>query len=599
MGTRALRGPFAVALLGALLHAQARAPFTGTVCDEAGKPLANAEVTCVFVPDFGALGELDRVTTKSDDGGRFRMQLLVGSSYTVWAIGPAGDRGVRSVVWPRPDGAGGKTLDLMADERREPAKLQVTGISPWMADGPLSLRVFIAGSCPVGDMIIPGDGTVHLPPLPVAQIRIALLDGKGITIDAVRCDLEVTNSITFGEPTEVAFAAQDGDGKPLAGVQVIERRFGVGSQTFDRLADQYVSRVTPLRVIGVTGATGSGVGRVAGEPGLLCGRLPGHADSWSGWMRVPMPRAEAATVSRVHDGKQAADDGAVIFVLRPTELRSLRVVGLAERERADVWFRGESPYRFRNGAGVIQYLLPPAPTDGAAAADGAAVGTDAFANVRLVSDSPVPRRLAVLRHGAGQLEDLDLAKLRRFSLSTVDVNGRAAPGIHVGIAPAPDSYLVSWSARFVTDAEGHGELLTDDRFDWFVYATSGTASAGCVIAKTDAPGTLILKLEALPTLRLLVTDGDGRPIRGARLEYGGGGLGAKSADAVGKGLDAVASSGNSTMLSLLRSNAAGELIIPFVERVGVGTHFKVVSGSRKSGDLMLQSAAETRRIVLE
>src|SRR5678816_2755807 len=39
------------ALLPVLLHAQARAPFTGTVRDEDGKGLANFEVTCAFVPD--------------------------------------------------------------------------------------------------------------------------------------------------------------------------------------------------------------------------------------------------------------------------------------------------------------------------------------------------------------------------------------------------------------------------------------------------------------------------------------------------------------------------------------------------------------------
>lgn len=127
MGTGALlRVAFSALVLGALVHAQVRAPFTGTVRDGDGKLLANAEVTCVFVPDASASGAPERLAARADAGGRFRMELVPGLGYVVWAIGPMGERGMRSVARPSPDAAGGRTLDLIADERRGPVKLKIT-----------------------------------------------------------------------------------------------------------------------------------------------------------------------------------------------------------------------------------------------------------------------------------------------------------------------------------------------------------------------------------------------------------------------------------------------------------------------------------------
>jgi hypothetical protein len=53
-----------------------------------------------------------------------------------------------------------------------------------------------------------------------------------------------------------------------------------------------------------------------------------------------------------------------------------------------------------------------------------------------------------------------------------------------------------------------------------------------------------------------------------------------------------------TSLTLLRSNAIGELVIPFLERQGIAGRFRVVAGGRKSADIELQSGAEVQEIVL-
>ena len=142
------------------------------------------------------------------------------------------------------------------------------------------------------------------------------------------------------------------------------------------------------------------------------------------------------------------------------------------------------------------------------------------------------------------------------------------------------------------------ELLADDTCDWFVYATTATASAAHVIARADPAGPQTLKLEALATMRLRVVAGDGKPVRGARLQLIRGSLGGSSKDTVGKGLDAVASSMSAGLLALLRSNANGELVIPFLEREGVGHRLEVIADTRTSDELRLQSAAEPHEVVL-
>jgi hypothetical protein len=591
MGMVALvRSAFPAGVLCVLLHAQARAPFTGTVRDEAGKPLANAEVTCVFVPDRGAPGAPDRATAKTSAEGCFAMQLLVGCAYTVWAIGPAGERGSRSVVWPRPDGAGGRTLDLAADERREPARLKVSGTVPWMTDGPPTLRLFVAGSCPLGpDFVIPGDGLLSLPPLPTAQIGVALFDGKGAWIQALKCDLDADSAVTFDAPREIAFEAHDGDGKPLAGVQILQRT-GPPAPALDRLGDRYATGMPALHLLAVTGSDGTAIGRVAGDAGMLCGRLPGHADSWAGWV----------SGCRVQDGRETPDDGPLTFVLRPAGLRTLRVQGLAEGQRAEVWFGSSAWWRFKNGAGGMTYVLPSRDAaDVTGAADGAADGAPVYARVRLVCDSAVPRRLAVVSYGnSAQLADVDLARLRKFALTMVDAQGHPVPGVTVGVGSPPEGWGGGWLDRFVTDGEGRAELWVDDQTGWFVYATTGKASAAHLISTADPAGSVVLELQALATMRLHVVDGEGHPVRGARPEFVGGSMGG-SVEVMDKALDSIASATHASVLALQYSNAAGELELPFLERQRVSSRFKVLAGKRVSGDIVLRAGAEVQEITIK
>jgi hypothetical protein len=266
------------------------------------------------------------------------------------------------------------------------------------------------------------------------------------------------------------------------------------------------------------------------------------------------------------------------------------------------WFIGTASFHSRNSIALMQYLLAPAfAADGAAAADGARPDMGVVAKVRLMCDSNIPRRIAVCSdYLAAQVADVDLAKLRKLSLSITDVDGHPAPGVTVGVMIVSEGSGGRWQDRFVTDGDGHAELSVDDKADWLVYAATGRASAARVIAKADPAGPLSFALQALATMRLHIVDGEGHPVRGARAQFAGGSVGGRRAtEVLDKCLDNVAGMTNGASLALLHSNAAGDLELRFLDRPTVTSRFKVVAGARSSAIMVLQSAEGVQEVVVK
>jgi hypothetical protein len=594
-----LRRSFAAAFLSTLLHAQGRAPFTGTVRNEGGKALAGAEVTCVFVPDVATPGEPDQVTAKTDAGGAFRMELVVGCPYVVWSIGPAGERGVREIVRPRPDAAGGKKLDLTADERRGPVTVRVTGAAAWLNEGPLSLRVFVAGACQLApDCLIPGDGPAHLPPLPVTRFAMALIDGKGQTLQVRNCQ-EQSPHVVFAEPREVPIVAMDAAGRPRPGVQVLQQ-IQLPGPSPDRLGNGYPLRMPMVRIAGVTGKDGKTVVRFAGEPGWLVGRFDGHEDCWSGW--IPGARVEDARM-RVHDGQAAENEGPLAFTMRPMPARTMRVLGLGADEHVEVSFRSCQAFLSRDPGGSLQSYLAASAADGVHAADHVPAGGPVTARVRLLDTSPVPRRIVGMTGGMdARLPDFDTCALRRMTVTVVEgarAALRPAPCAELAISESSSTLSVTWQDRLVTDANGRAELWLADKADWLVYATTGRSHAMKVVRKADPAAAIELQLEPLSVMRLRIVDRERRPVPGASLRYTCGGYGVLAQASENMALDAIAATTNGVALDLLRSDGAGVIEVPFVERERVITRFKVGAGGLQGGEWTLRTSDELQEIVVQ
>lgn len=570
-----------------VLNAQARAPFTGTVRDEDGKALANAEVTCVFVPDVAALGAADRVTAKTDGAGSFKSELVVGCPYIVWAIGPAGEQGLRSMVRPRPDAAGGKTMDLTADERRGPVRLRIAGAGAWLGDGPLSLRLFVAGACVLGpDRVIPGDGTVNLPPLPAAQFSVALLDGKAQAIEVRNCSVEKA-AVTFTEPREVPVVARDGAGRARPGVQLVQQVRLPGPSP-DRFGDGYPLRLPMSRVAGVTGADGKATVRFVGERGWLLGRLTGHEDCWSGWV----------SGLRMEDGQQAADEGPLAFTMRLCAPRTLRVKGLGADEKVEVSFTPLTAWLSGDAGSALQSYVAAAAADSVHAADGVPGSDPVVARVRLLDGSPVPRRIVGTSVGEGRLRDFDVAGLRRMSVTVVDGARRPVPCADLAVSECAATPCVRWQDRLVTDAAGRAELWLGATADWMVYANTGQACAVKVVQMADPAGPVELTLEPLAFMRLRIVDVARRPVSGASLRNTCGGHGVLRQQTEAMALDMIASAINGAAIDLLRSDGAGIIEVPFLQRDRVVTRFKVGAGRLQGGEWTLRPCDEVQEIVV-
>ena len=82
-------------LLALVVPAQARKPCYFTPCDDSGKPLAGAEITCVFSSSMVVIGSTDVVRATTDARGRAQPELRIGDTYTAWVIGSAGAEGRR------------------------------------------------------------------------------------------------------------------------------------------------------------------------------------------------------------------------------------------------------------------------------------------------------------------------------------------------------------------------------------------------------------------------------------------------------------------------------------------------------------------------
>jgi hypothetical protein len=117
-------------LLAAMSPAQQRSPFFSTVIGPDDKPIAGAEVTCVFTPDIVNPWETDVVRGTTDDRGRARCNLVGGRLYTVWAVGPADANGVACVSELVPLAASGRVFELRALDRQPPRRLQLVDLEP-------------------------------------------------------------------------------------------------------------------------------------------------------------------------------------------------------------------------------------------------------------------------------------------------------------------------------------------------------------------------------------------------------------------------------------------------------------------------------------
>jgi hypothetical protein len=211
--------------------AQQRRPCFGRLVDATGQAIANAAVTCVHTPYATEPSAIERMTCSTDERGRFRFDLAVGLPYCVWGIGPADTNGRHWVTAPRAVGAGA-TFELGAPRQVGALRLSVSGSACWRESAPLTLRVFpdARQDCSF-DVVLPGDGAVALPPLPLGTAGIALCgrDGAVTQMQLVRTDA-IEPAIDFLPPAELTVQVNDAAGKPVDDAEVEHLAWKLGWQ---------------------------------------------------------------------------------------------------------------------------------------------------------------------------------------------------------------------------------------------------------------------------------------------------------------------------------------------------------------------------------
>lgn len=505
-------------VLATLAAAQVRAPFTGTVRGLDGKPLANAQVVCAWQPGVTAFGAADRRETKTDAEGRFALELVVGNAYSVWAIGPADAKSERDVVLPSDEAAGGKQIDLLADMRMAPVSLQVSGTAPWVAEGPLALRIGIAKGIALGpDLAIPGDGLVPLPPLPTDQIQVALVDGRQNVLDLQRLDVRDSTAVAFPEVREFdalvtsASSALDGVHLLLQGQEVLPPA---------RPAAGGSSLLHGCRLVATTDAKGKAHCRIPwGEKGtrLLFAARAGYEGAVSGWFDS----------DRCENGAFAVEDAGLPlrFELRPREATTVRIAGADAADRLQVRFLGTTPVCIRDRvarrARMTIVTIPFAASRGENceySCEGPTTTDGVTAFLGVTRDQVIPHfTLVHVRGNDTRLPEIDMRKLRTFAIEVADGDGNAMACAQVVVLGGRSRTFLLESGRFVTDGSGRAELRIADE-DTALYATTAT-HCGIALLNQGVPSGLVrIAMRPLATMRLRVVDAAGAPVAGARIE---------------------------------------------------------------------------------
>lgn len=291
----------------------ARQPTFARVLDEAGRPLAGAEVTFVGgVPHLaGAERRTDAHTVVADERGRAIARLSPGLCYVAWAIGPPDPDGRRCASAVHGLFGASAMFELRCDEPQEARACRLDGLDAWAGAGPL--RCFAMTGVPgIERELVPGaDGRMPLPPGPFALIEVRTGDGEPLWHGSLEDELALP------PPRAVRVRVVDERGAPIAAAPIVQR---VG-----RLSDWHVDGLRGVvedrkRELGRTAADGCCTVTVpyAGdplhEPGrdlLLLVAAPDRAEVAGGvWNRALY----------VSDRKVASIDGdELLFTCPPVE----------------------------------------------------------------------------------------------------------------------------------------------------------------------------------------------------------------------------------------------------------------------------------------
>ena len=508
---------------------QARRPVFGRV-EGASGPIDGAVVRFVGC-QTGALSDADAdvVRVSTQDGGRYRADLIVGMPYFGFATS-AWNEGRREASEVRGWFGAGASVDFVCRERIAARTVDVRGLDAWKQGD--ALRILARPLCAEGgpeiglpiavEMTKDADGLFAWPDVPFGRVEAVGPDGRTVWAGAQ----SVRNMADFAVPPPSDFACRvvDEAGKPVAGAIVslrVEGRYDSGIDGIE------TTRFVPTRRVAHADESGRATMQLPFSGNLFA------AGSSPARMFVASASGYEDQVGGVRgndvylDGAKgdAPADGVLQFTMRKADpIRGVVAprLGLA-RDGARVQLRHVGLLRVGEGAFLHdpRVAIAPIRDDGSFEFEG--VSPQIHEHQWVVQPSPhAPPIVLRRRSGAATVEGLTsgLGSLAEASLSVIDPEAGPAAGQCVYAVRTHHQHDPSsrgpWDAiRLVTD--GGGRLRAKFAADAWGFVTVSERGYGRIALDLE-PGAKVdheMRMKPFPTMRLMVQDSSGAPIAGA------------------------------------------------------------------------------------
>jgi len=629
---------FAVLML-ASSQAEERLATTGRVIGSDGEPWIGAEVTLVSrpIPWCDRVGEVDDVRTTTGKRGLFRVQLLTGRPYSVWARCRGSDDKWR--VTRLVEGAiAGRPLRLVETQTEMVrVRVRVTGQERWKVFAPLTYRLvpFASNLC-FRPVALDESGEAWLPMVPPGDygfcaFEVVANDGSVIyahriyTSKVFRARLfdyrrEQAKKQGAPEPegglelerialprsAEIPVAVEDArTGKAIAGAEV---RFRVSDYVFAGPPQEEAVRRSWAR-FGTTGKDGTCTLRIlwAGDPFdpaaeaslYFEASAPGYANGHAGW-----------TNGREFVAEKRPDEKSKVlrFRLSPAEPMHGRIlvrpgtpaVGLTVVARAEyrvkmtgtaTWrtFRSPLLYAQTDAEGRFSFNRMPITTWGI----GHLVFVPPQLRTQLASDPmlTLPPTLELLRLGARRPSSLGVADLSKAGVVRLLVKkgGHTAHGVRIQSAAHARRGNLAFAQVVYTDRRGEATVCLQPGVSTLVVwdADQGYALRDVTVPRAEE-GMLSISLKPLSVFAGRVVDGVGVPVADASLGVSGGGGDSEPFDPLVRRVNR----------ALLRgtSDAQGRFALRFLPVPGRSTIVRVRGGAASAS---VRVDTETRDVLIK
>jgi hypothetical protein len=571
-----------------------------------GKPWVGAAITLLHVAHPALIDErfVDRVTTTTDERGRFRAQLLTGMTYVVWAHGPVVDGMWRSSALVR-DVAAGVPVLLQEADPQQPRRVRLQLDPGWRGTaavvalphfGPFTLREELR--LEQGEAVLPLSPEssvtvqVELDGVPVYRSfvstrfaafvtrrkRVASENGQPEPDETeLRREFERPQVLAVAAPVEHRIRLVDSKQRPLPGARVVED----GRE--------------PRRLLGI--ADQDGVVRWVHAPEA---RLPNRALAFavdcaeteignSDWVEATLgePKDKAMAVGTAVRGRLLVGDGV------PAAAQPLLLEGSIALASGGTFFGVDARLFTTSADGTFE-------VPGRIASHSYYLTTVLTPPQRALlagpSKAPVAA-VALLVPPSGEapadLGELRLDRLRPLDLQVVGVDGGISGPVAIVVIPHPraglgDAPHEPLAAR--TDRHGRLRLLATAGAECAVWAMGQNGAAWAIVKPGDKERRL--QLDAAHALALQVVDPDGKPLTGITVHVvtpAGSPVGDEGKALLPRVRDAFMVHGFPGKQVVTDAQGLGQLVMPFA---GVGIDVVFYRG-RESMRITLSGAAFT------